>query len=404
MLMGDSVPKMKPQSVHVDFLDSITVPIGCFTFSFVLQWLFVFLPIPFSTMEAVPAPFWFVQFFKVVGFVLHMIPMGIWFAGLPVVILCALRNGTQSRFYARRMSKQLPVIMALGINFGIVPLLFLQTTYYKAFYTATILTAWFWIAVIPILIIGYYSLYIAAYSGERRDRMILCSLLASLSLICIGILNTNGLTLMVSGNQWSGMISETSYYGAVLGTANNFQDMVIWMRLATMFGLGLITAGVWTTFDAHFLIRADAAGVPAKYQRWATTLALLMTFAGLAILTGTEYVVKEGTYPTLAVAYPYFGWILLFAYAIFVVLLLAKTGRKRFIALAALLHFLTLAGFGVIRQIGQNAGMAKFNGIEVSTLSEAVQWDTLVAFVVFFLLGVGVIVWMVAQCVKCAGK
>ena len=113
-------------------------------------------------MESVPAPFWFVQFFKVVGFTLHMIPMGIWFAGLPVVILCALRNGEHSRFYARRMTKQLPVMMALGINFGIVPLLFLQTTYYKAFYTATILTAWFWIAVIPILIIGYYSLYIAA--------------------------------------------------------------------------------------------------------------------------------------------------------------------------------------------------------------------------------------------------
>ena len=358
---------------------------------------------PFSTMEAVPAPFWFVQFFKVVGFILHMIPMGIWFAGLPVVVLCAIRNGTQSRFYARRMSQQLPVVMALGINFGIVPLLFLQTTYYKAFYTATILTAWFWIAVIPILIIGYYSLYIAAYSGERRDRMILSSILASLCLICIGMLNTNGLTLMVSGNQWDGMISETSYYGAVLGTAHNFYDSVLWMRLATMFGLGLITAGVWTAFDAHFLMRASA-DVPGKYRRWATTVALLMTFVGLAILTGTEYVVKEGTFPTLAVAYPFFGWILLLAYTVFVALLLAKTGRKRFIALAALLQFLTLAGFGVIRQIGQNAGMATYNGIEVSTLTEKVQWDPLIAFVVFFLLGVGVIVWMVVQCVKSTGK
>ena len=127
----------------------------------------------------VPAPFWFVQFFKVVGFVLHMIPMGIWLAGLPVMILCALWNGEHSRFYARRISTQLPVMMALGINFAIVPLLFLQTTYYKAFYTATILTAWYWLAVIPILIVGYYSIYIAAYSGERRGRMILFCILAS---------------------------------------------------------------------------------------------------------------------------------------------------------------------------------------------------------------------------------
>ena len=361
-------------------------------------------------MEAVPAPFWFVQFFKVVGFVLHMIPMGIWFAGLPIVILCAIWNGKHSGFYARRMSKQLPVIMALGINFGIVPLLFLQTTYYKAFYTATILTAWFWIAVIPILIVGYYSLYIAAYSGERRSRMILCSLLASLCLIEIGILNTNGLTLMVNGNQWGDMISQTSYYGAVWGTANNFQDTVMWMRLATMFGLGLITAGVWATFDAHFLVRADADGVPAKYRQWTTTLALLMAFVGAGILTGTEYVVKTNVspeltvYPMLTTAYPYFGWVALLACVVFVALLLAKTGKKRFIALAALFQFLTLAGFGVIRQIGQNAGMTTYNGMDVSTLPEAVQWDTLIAFVLCFLLGVGVIAWMVAQCVKCAKK
>jgi len=377
-------------------------------------------------MEAVPAPFWFVQFFKVVGFVLHMIPMGIWFAGLPVVILCALWNCECSRFYARRMSAQFPVMMALGINFGIVPLLFLQTTYYKAFYTATILTAWFWIAVVPILIAGYYSLYIAAYSGERRGRRILFSIIASFCLVCIGILNTNGLTLMTSSGLWNEMISNTSYYGAVLGTAHNFENPVLWMRLSTMFGLGMITAGVWAAFDSHFLMRSTAAQVPANYRQWTTTLALLMSFIGVGILTGTEYVVKTNpfialksdaapdanalakicmdnpilaaSHPALATAYPFFGWVLLFACTVFVVLLLAKTGSAKFVAIAAVLQFLTLAAFGVIRQIGQNNGMKTF--IDVSRLPEAVQWDSLIAFVVIFLLGVCVIVWMVVQCVK----
>ena len=353
-------------------------------------------------MEPVPAPFWFVQFFKVVGFVLHMIPMGIWFAGLPVVILCALWNCERSRFYARRMSKQLPVMMALGINFGIVPLLFLQTTYYQAFYTATILTAWYWIAVIPILIVGYYSLYIAAYSGERRKRMILFSFLASICLIGIGILNTNGLTLMVRSDLWGELVSKTGYYGAVLGTANNFHDPALWLRLATMFGLGLITAGVWATFDSHFLMRSDAKDVPANYRQWTTTLALLMTFLGTAILIYTKNVVETGTYPALTVAYPFFSFVAPPVYAVFIVLLFAKTGRAEIVALAAVVQFLTLAGFGVIRQIGQNNQMAAF--VDVSQLPEAVQWDTLIAFVVIFLLGVGIIAWMVAQCVKCAHK
>ena len=290
--------------------------------------------------------------------------------------------------------------MALGINFGIVPLLFLQTTYYNAFYTATILTAWWWLAVIPVLIVGYYSLYIAAYC-ERRERMILYSILASLCLIYIGLMITNGLTLMISSELWGKMAAQTYYYGAVLGTAHNFEHSLLWWRLATMFGLGLLTTGIWATFDAHCLIRSNANSVPPNYRQWTVTLALLMTFVGAAILTGTEWHLKTmlGT-----LYYPYFGWVLLLAYTVFVALLLAKIcstkciGTK-FIAIAAALQFATLAVFGVIRQIGQNSAMEKF--IDVSKLPEAVQWDTLIAFLVCFLLGVAVIVWMVAQCVKC---
>ena len=267
--------------------------------------------------------------------------------------------------------------------------------------------------------------------------MILFSIIASVCLICIGMLNTNGLTLLVSSELWSDMVAKTSYYGAVLGTAHNFENPVLWMRLATMFGLGLLTAGVWATFDSHFLMRSNAQNVPANYRQWTTTLALLMSFVGVVILTCTEYVVKteilvkvidtpeaalsEALHPTpplstleniifenaaaqyaLATAYPFFGWILLLACTVFVALLLAKRGSATLVGIATALQFLTLAGFAVIRQIGQNQGMAKF--IDVSTQPEMVQWDTLIAFLVCFLLGVGVIVWMVVQCVKCAEK
>lgn len=33
---------------------------------------------------ALPAPVWFVQFFKCLGFTLHMVPMNLWYAGLLV--------------------------------------------------------------------------------------------------------------------------------------------------------------------------------------------------------------------------------------------------------------------------------------------------------------------------------
>ena len=58
---------------------------------------------------------------------------------------------------------QMPVIVALGVNFGIVPLLFVQVAYYKVFYPATILMAWFWLAIIGLLIPAYYGVYVYAF-------------------------------------------------------------------------------------------------------------------------------------------------------------------------------------------------------------------------------------------------
>ena len=63
------------------------------------------------------------------------------------------------RRFAGRLLQQMPIIVAFGINFGIVPLLFMQLAYYKVFYPATILMACFWLAIIVLLIPAYYGVY-----------------------------------------------------------------------------------------------------------------------------------------------------------------------------------------------------------------------------------------------------
>ncbi len=66
---------------------------------------------------------------------------------------------------------QMPVIIAVGINFGIVPLLFVQVGFAKVFYPATILMAWFWLAVIVLLMPAYYGVYLYAYGlAEARAK------------------------------------------------------------------------------------------------------------------------------------------------------------------------------------------------------------------------------------------
>ena len=115
-----------------------------------------------SASANIPAPFWFVQFFKWLGFTLHIVPMNLWYAGLLVALWLHLRGDQHARRFAARLLQQMPVIVALGVNFGVVPLLFVQLAYYKVFYPATILMAWFWLAIIGLLI-PHYGVYAYAW-------------------------------------------------------------------------------------------------------------------------------------------------------------------------------------------------------------------------------------------------
>ena len=120
-----------------------------------------------SYNPAVPAPLWFVEFFKWLGFTLHTVPMNLWYAGLLVALMLHFGGNASGRRFAGRFLQQMPVIVALGINFGVVPLLFIQLAYYKVFYPATILMAWFWLAIIALLVPAYYGVY--AYAWGVRN-------------------------------------------------------------------------------------------------------------------------------------------------------------------------------------------------------------------------------------------
>ena len=40
-------------------------------------------PVDIYSLNGLPAPYWFIQLFKVLGFILHSIPMHLWLTGLP---------------------------------------------------------------------------------------------------------------------------------------------------------------------------------------------------------------------------------------------------------------------------------------------------------------------------------
>ncbi|MDR1052861.1 MAG: hypothetical protein LBL39_01690 [Planctomycetaceae bacterium] len=361
--------------------------------------------------------------------------MGIWFAGLPLAILCLLQNGKNSNRFARRIFTQLPIMLAIGINFGIVPLLFTQTIFYKPFYTATILMAWCWFAVVPILIVGYYAVYLASFSVKATDplkqnakknnkenkrnknstqknyRTIIFGVIASLCLIAIGTVMVNGQTLMVRSDLWSSIMERTGVYGATTGLASNMSDPSVWIRLSTVFAIGLITTAVWSIVDSHFLLRksadADEEIEDAEYRVWTFSFAFVVTVIGAVMLAGISCLtacfniagfvsarISELSVAEVSILIAAVVSLLVVGVLILAMKLCVGLRSKILVVLAAIAHVVVLSSFGIIRQLGQNTRLQQYVD---SAQSLSLAWEAFIPFLIIFVIGAVVIGWMLRQ-------
>lgn len=80
----------------------------------------------------------------------------------------------------------LPFATSAAITAGVAPLLFLQILYRKSFYTANLLLFHRWMAIVPVLIVGFYLLYLLKTDRIRRGPAWRESAVALAALACFG--------------------------------------------------------------------------------------------------------------------------------------------------------------------------------------------------------------------------
>lgn len=113
------------------------------------------------------APLWLITTLHILTLTLHLSAMNFLFGGL-LVILAGRMNDKWTNPAIKQYVKLLPTAMAATVTLGVAPLLFLQLVYYEQAYSAAIVSAWLWIAIIDAVIIGYYFLYGAAFSSNGK--------------------------------------------------------------------------------------------------------------------------------------------------------------------------------------------------------------------------------------------
>ncbi len=353
-----------------------------------------------------PAPFWFIVSFKVLGFTLHMGPMHIWYAGSVLVALFTLFGRGHPRRLAARLAGALPILIALGVNFGIVPLLFVQVGYYPVVYPANILIAWFWFAVIPLLIVAYYGTYYYVAQIRRggvNRTGVAASVASALAFLTIGFFFSNNFSLMTNKEQMLAIYDRTAAGGAVSGLALNVGDPTLFPRWLMMFGLAITTTAVYILLDTVFFARDEAA----DYRRWAVRFAVRLYAGGVLWFAafGSWYIfgaLRPEIRQLMFVRPPILLLAALTAVApgaVWLLLMRASQTLHRAQAWAAgAVQFVVLALNAITRQWVQNSELAGF--YDPAAVRVQTQWTPMIVFLVLFAIALGVVGWMVSQVLR----
>lgn len=212
------------------------------------------LPIPAPDPLPLPLPPGVLRALLLATFTLHLMAVNLGVGGSFLAAAHALRGKEEDRDLVRRLAPLLPAGVTFAITLGVAPLLFLQLIYGPFFYTASVLTAVPWLALIFLLMAGYVLLYRFVDSVETQVLRAFSGILGALLMLGAGLALTNVTTLSLRPDLWAAHAA-ASPHGLRLNTA----DPTLWPRFLHMAAAMIAVAGLflagWGAWRDHAYAR-----------------------------------------------------------------------------------------------------------------------------------------------------
>jgi hypothetical protein len=361
------------------------------------------LTIPVPDPLPLPAPHWLLWFLLILTFFLHILPMNFVLGGSLISAVTGRRGrnggGAHHAELSRWMSHAMPVAVAAAVSLGVAPLLFLQTLYGRLFFTSSVLMGWFWLAVVPLLIVAYYGTYLLSFKGETLGGMERpVRWLTVLIFATVGFIYSNNMSLMLRPAIYGEM-----YRAEARGLNLNLADPTLVPRylhflLGTIAVAGMIVA-VYGLFrkgrDADFGVWAMRLG--ARWFAIATAVNIMVGFWFLLSLPTDTFSRFMGQ-SVFAGAVLAAGILLAFGAMIMMFLALnapdpAPLVRGSIGTLALTLVFMVLTRDEVRRAALERAGFQAVPWVEP-------QWGNIAIFLVLLVAAIITVAWMAVAFVR----
>jgi len=342
--------------------------------------------IPAPVPVPLPAPAWLLEFLLVFTFILHLLPMNFLLGGVVMVSVSSFlgRNDAKHREFARRAGGALPPVVAFAITLGVAPLLFLQLVYGQFFYTSSVLMAWFWLAIVLLVMLGYYGVYWYNMQQEELGRRAAWVMLTTaIIFLLVAFIFSRNLTAMLRPQDFYNEFLRGEV-GVILGplTSSGLARLLHFVVASmAMAGLGVaLLSRLW---------RKDAP----EFAAWAHRYGLRWFQAG----TGVEFLVGSWFLLSLPaevrgqfLGASTLGTLLLVAAVMLAIVALVAAGRSLAVSTLAIVGTISL--MAVMRHLVRVAYLQPY--FDPRSLPVQGQWVVFVLFAILLVAGIATVAWM----------
>jgi len=331
------------------------------------------------TADTIPVHWLWFQVLLIVTFFIHMILMNFLLGGSLLTAWDLLTGKVE-----KRASGSIPTLVALTVNFGVPPLLFVQVLYGHLFYSSSIMLAVPWILVVPILILAYYGAYIFVKQAHRAPVLSKGGLIfTSLALLYIAFIFVNNNTLAMQPDRWG------IYFKDPGGWNLNLGEPTLWSRYLH-FLLAALAIGALGRAIAYHYSKIDKKEKDCHIKRnlkifgWITVIQFLIGSWFWFTMPDTVWKTFMGG-SFFATFMMVTGWLLAL-----LILHSSFTGKLKTAMILGGLEVLVMV---IIRDLARGAYLKEL--FHPSQLENVSELSPLIAFLLVFVVGVLAIYYMI---------
>lgn len=341
--------------------------------------------------DALPVHWGWFQILLLVTFFLHILLMNVMLGTIIIAFIRHLQEPEHPGLLTREISKKLPFSIALAVNFGVAPLLFVQVLYGNFVYTSSVLMAALWLSIIGILIAAYYTAYIYRYQYNKMadGRMVAAGVISCLLLV-IGFFFSNNFTLMLHPESWH------RYFDHPSAMLLNFSDPTLIPRYLHFTASSLAVGGLAI---ALYFRRRQLHGDPEAKQwvGYGCNWFGYATFANFALGFWFFDALPTGLINPATLVGGLFSCFIVIG--IITAVLAVIYGMRRQVMPALYLILTTIFSMIMARELLRVAYLKPW--FSLTELKVAPAYSPLILFLLFFAGGLVLLAWMLKTTYQC---